>query len=211
MGDTRHHGLTGPVKRQWFALHNQFANSWGQTRLTMTLVLRTGGDPNAMLEPVRAIVQRLDPDIPLSRVATMDEVVGTAVQDQRFSTTLMAGFALLALLLAAVGIYAVVSYSVTQRTREIGIRVALGADQTSVRRLVLTQGMAPALGGIALGLAGAAALTRFLHSLLYGVSPFDPLAFLGPPLVLLLVAAASTLLPAIRATRVDPMHALRAE
>lgn len=211
VGDTRHHGLTGPVKRQWFIPHNQFANSWGITSLAMTLVLRTGGNPEALLEPVGRAVHRIDPDVPLAQVATMEAVVGTAVQDQRFSTTLMAGFALLALLLAAVGIYAVVSYSVTQRTREIGIRVALGADTGSVRRLVVRQGMAPALAGILVGLAGATALARFLHSLLFGISTLDPPAFLGPPLVLLLVAAGATLLPAIRATRVDPMAALRAE
>ena len=123
----------------------------------------------------------------------------------------MAGFALLALALAAIGIYAVISYSVSQRTREIGIRLALGADTSLVRRLVVRQGMTPALLGIGIGLGSAAALSRFLTSLLFGVKPIDPITFLLIPLCLLAVALGASLVPAHRATRVDPISALREE
>jgi ABC-type antimicrobial peptide transport system permease subunit len=124
---------------------------------------------------------------------------------------LMAGFAALALLLAAVGIYGVISYAVSQRTREIGIRLALGARSASVLALVMRQGLAPAAGGIAAGLVAAALLTRFLGSVLYGVAPIDGLTFATIPLLLLAIAALSVLIPAARASRVDPNVALRAE
>jgi putative ABC transport system permease protein len=211
IGDTRHHGLTGPIKREWFVPHNQLANSWGGTRRAMTLVVRTSGDPRALLQPVGRLVAAKDPNLPLSHTATMDEIMAGAVREQRFTTSLMAGFALLALALAAIGIYAVVSYSVSQRTREIGIRLALGADVSLVRRLVVRQGMSPALLGIGLGLCSAAALSRFLGSLLYGVKPLDAQTFLLLPLFLLFLAFGSSLIPAHRATRVDPMAALREE
>ena len=211
IGDTRHHGLAGPIKREWFVPHNQFANSWGRTRRAMTLVVRTTGDPRALLEPVGRLIHQKDPGLPLARSATMDEVLATAVQEQRFSTTLMAGFALLALVLATIGVYAVISYSVSQRTREIGIRLALGADGPLVRSLVVRQGMAPVLTGIGLGLLSAAGLSRYLGSLLYGVAPLDPQTFLLIPLLLLGVALCSSLIPAMRATRVDPIMALREE
>jgi predicted permease len=211
VGDTRHNGLTNPVKRAWFIPHNQFANSWGSARRAMTLVVRSGGDPRAMLAPLERVIHRRDSNLPLSAVATMDDVMNTAVQAQRFTTTLMAGFAALALVLAAVGIYAVISYSVSQRTREIGIRLALGADGGSVRELVIRQGMTPALAGIALGIAGAFVLSRVLSGLLYGVTVRDPATFLLIPVALAMVALASTVLPAGRATRVHPMEALRYE
>lgn len=209
LADTRHHGLTGPVKREWFVPHAQFASSWGSTRRAMTLVVRTSGDPMALLGPVARVVAAKDPNLPISQVATMDEVMATAVREQRFTASLMAGFAFLALLLSAIGVYAVIAYSVSQRTREIGIRLALGADGGVVRRMVVSQGLRPALAGIALGLLGAAGLSRFLASLLIGVRPLDPVTFALVPACLLLVALASSLVPAIRATRVDPMLALR--
>ena len=141
----------------------------------------------------------------------LDEVLAAATQEQRFTVALMAGFALLALVLAAVGIYGVIAYSVSQRTREIGVRLALGADIGRVRALVLRQGLAPAGIGVAAGVAAAALLTRYLGSLLYGVAPLDPLTFGTIPLVLLAVAAGSVLIPAVRASRVEPVEALRAE
>jgi ABC-type antimicrobial peptide transport system permease subunit len=124
---------------------------------------------------------------------------------------LMAGFALLALVLAAVGIYGVIAYSVSQRTREIGVRLALGADVGRVRALVLRQGLAPAVIGIGAGVAAATVLTRYLGSLLYGVAPLDPVTFGTIPIVLLVVAAGSVLVPAARASRIQPVEALRAE
>jgi putative ABC transport system permease protein len=212
VADTRHHGLLGPVKREWFVPHNQLANSWGGTRRGMTLVVRTSApEPRALLEPIRRMVAARDPNLPLSRIATMDEVMSAAVREQRFTTSLMGGFALLALILAAIGIYAVISYSVSQRTREIGIRLALGANLSEVRRLVVSQGMRPALLGIGLGLGSAALLSRFLAALLYGVKPLDPPTFLLLPLGLLAIALGSSLIPAHRATRVDPIAALREE
>lgn len=211
LADTRHHGLTGPVKREWFVPHSQFAVSWGSPRRSMTLVLRTTADPMSLLAPLARIIAARDPDLPLSRVATMDEVMASAVREQRFTASLMAGFALLALILSTIGIYAVLSYSVSQRTREIGIRLALGAEGGLVQRLVLRQGMAPALLGVGIGLAAAAALSRFLSSLLYGVRPLDATTFLLVPGALLLVALGASLIPARRATRVDPAIALREE
>jgi ABC-type antimicrobial peptide transport system permease subunit len=141
----------------------------------------------------------------------MDAVLSAATQEQRFTMALMAGFAVLALVLAAVGIYGVISYSVSQRTREIGIRLALGADVAKVRSLVLRQGMAPAVTGIAIGFGLAVLLTRYLRSLLFGVAPLDPLTFATIPVLLLMVAAASVLIPAARASRVAPVEALRGE
>ncbi len=211
LADTRHHGLTGPIKRVWFVPHSQFARSWGAPRRSMTLVVRATTDPTALLAPIARLVAARDPNLPLSRIATMDEVLSTAVREQRFSTSLMAGFALLALVLAVIGVYAVISYSVSQRTREIGIRLALGADGHLVRRLVVTQGMRPALLGIGAGLLAAATLSRYLTTLLYGVTPLDLPTFLLVPTCLALVALASSLLPARRATQVDPMLALRQE
>jgi predicted permease len=212
VGDYRHNGLLNPVKRAWYVPHNQWANSaGGRPRRAMTLVVRAAGNPRDLLSPVSAIVRRMDRDLPLTQVATMDEVLAAATREQRFTMALMAGFALLALVLAAVGIYGVIAYSVSQRTREIGVRLALGADVGAVRMLVLRQGMAPAAVGIAAGVAAAALLTRYLGSLLYGVAPLDPLTFGTIPMVLLAVAAGSVLIPAARASRVEPVEALRAE
>lgn len=211
VANTRHHGLLGPIKREWFVPHNQLANSWGGTRRSMALVVRTTGEPSLMLEPIRKLIAARDPDLPLSQIATMDEVLSGAVREQRFTTSLMAGFAALALVLAAIGIFAVVSYSVSRRTREIGIRLALGAESGAVQRLVVRQGMAPALLGIATGIVLAGLLSRFLASLLYGVQPRDLSTFVVIPLCLLAVALGATFLPARRATRVDLVAALREE
>ncbi len=211
VGDTRHHGLLGPIKREWFVPHNQFDKAFGNTRRAMTMVARTNGDPYTLLKPISAVIAAKDPNLPISRVSTMGEVLATAVKEQRFTTSLMAGFAMLALALAAIGIYAVISYSVSQRTREIGIRLALGANTSLVRSLVVRQGMTPAVLGIGTGLLAAAVLSRFLSSLLFGVKPIDPATFLLIPLGLLAVAVGASLLPAHRATRVDPAIALRDE
>jgi putative ABC transport system permease protein len=212
VGDVHHNGLLNPVKRAFFAPHNQWHNSAdGNSRRAMTLVVRTTGDPRPLLRPIEASVRRLDPDLPLTRITTLEEVLASATREQRFTTALMSGFALLALVLAAVGIFGVISYSVSQRTREIGIRLALGAGVSAVRGLVLRQGLVPATAGVALGLAAAVSLTRYLRSLLYGVAPVDALTFATVPILLLLVAAGSVMIPAMRASRVDPVEALRQE
>jgi predicted permease len=212
VGDYHHNGLLTPVKRAWFVPLNQWANSaGGNTRRAMTLAIKSTGDPRSLIEPARAMVHRMDPDIPITQITTMEEVLAAATQEQRFTMALMAGFAGLALVLAAVGIYGVISYSVSQRTREIGIRLALGADVGAVRALVLRQGLMPAISGIAIGVGLAVLLTRYLRTLLYGVAPLDPLTFGTIPVLLLVVAAASVLIPAVRASRVMPVEALRGE
>jgi putative ABC transport system permease protein len=211
IGDVHHNSLTTPVKRKWFVPHEQWGNLFGGPRRSMTLVVRSAGDPRALTAPITRAVHQLDPDLPVTKVQTMAEVLAVATQEQRFTMALMAGFALLALALAAVGIYGVIAYSVSQRTREIGIRLALGAEVGSVRALVLREGMVPASLGIAAGLGAALVLTRFLSSVLYGVAPVDPVVFAVIPLLLVCVAAVAVLIPAVRAGRVEPLEALRAE
>ena len=211
VGDYHHAGLLNPAKRTWFIPHNQWVHSNPFIRRSLTLVAKTSTNPLTLLQPVEGIIKRMDPDLPVTQVQTMGEVLAAATQEQRFTMRLMAGFAGLALLLAAVGIYGVISYSVSQRTREIGIRLALGANQRTVRGLVLRQGMAPVAVGVALGLGAALLLTRFLQKLLYGVAPLDPLTFATIPVLLLAVAAGSVLLPAARASQVQPVEALRSE
>ncbi len=211
VGDTRHNGLTNPVKRAWFVPHNQFDKSWGSTRSAMTLVARTTGDPRGIFQAVERLVAARDRNLPVTEVATLEEVMGTAVMEQRFTATLMAGLAILTLGLAALGIYGVMSYSVTRRSQEIGVRLALGAEPGRVRRMVIREGMVPAALGIGAGVVGAIGLSGFLGGILYGVSPLDPLTFVAIPLLLAGVALCSALGPAHRATQVDPVVALRRE
>jgi putative ABC transport system permease protein len=211
VGDVRHNGLLGPRKRGWYIPQNQWGRSYGFPRLAMTLVVRTTGDPMTLLSPIRGLVRNLDPDLPLTDVQTMSAVLAAATQEQRFTMAVMGAFALLALTLAAIGLYGVIAYAVSRRTREIGIRLALGSDARRIRAMVLSEGMRPAYLGVALGLAGALLLTRFLRSLLYQVAPIDGPVFVLVALALLLVAALAVLVPAARASRVEPVEALRAE
>jgi putative ABC transport system permease protein len=149
--------------------------------------------------------------LPVSDVRAMDEVVSLSTARQRFNMLLMSVFGCCALLLAAIGIYGLMAYSVEQRTQEIGIRLALGAGASNVRNMVVQQGMGLALAGVAIGIASALALTRFLQSLLFGVKARDPLAFFGVPILLILVALIAVWLPAARASRVSPVESLRYE
>jgi len=176
-----------------------------------TLVLRTAADPLSLAAAARRAVQAVDPDLPVFDIATMDQLVYRSASTPRFNSTLLGVFAALALVLAAVGIYGVMSYAVAQRTHEIGVRVALGAGASDILRQIVRQGMLPAAMGIAIGTAGAWAVTRFLSSLLFGVTPTDPLTFALVPLLLAAVAVLACLLPGLRATRVDPVVALRYE
>ena len=172
-------------------------------------MVRTAGDPLALAGAVQQQIWSLDPDLPLPDVLSMEQVVGRAVWQPRFSTTILTGFALLALLLAGMGIYGVISYGVSQRRNEIGIRMALGARPADVLRGVLGEAAGLAAAGTVAGLAAALMLTRYLKSLLYEVSATDPAVLLSAAGVLAAIALAAAWLPARRATQIDPMIALR--
>jgi putative ABC transport system permease protein len=175
------------------------------------LIVRTHGAPMLLAQAIEREIHALDHNIPISNVKTMDEYVSSSVASARFNTILLGCFAALALALASVGIFGVISYSVAQRTQELGIRRALGADSLSVMRLVLVQGLGLAGIGLLIGLAGAFAVTRLLDSLLFGVTATDPLTFVGVAAILASVAMLASYLPARRAASVDPMVALRYE
>jgi putative ABC transport system permease protein len=177
----------------------------------MVVTVRTRSDPKSMIEAIRGAVRSVDPQQPLFQVRTLEELMEQTLVPWRFSMTLLGSFAALALILAAAGIYGVISHTVGQRTSEIGIRMALGAQRGDVLRLILRQGLGVALVGIAVGMGGAFYLTRFLQTQLYAVRPTDPLTFAAIPVVLIAVAFAASYIPARRATRVDPMVALRDE
>jgi putative ABC transport system permease protein len=177
----------------------------------LTLVVRTTGDPASLSTEVQAAVHSIDRNVPISELQTMEQVVTKATGESRFYLTLLGAFAGVALVLAAVGIYGVMSYSVSRRIHEIGIRMALGAQREHVLRLVVWHGVALAIAGIAVGLAGALALTRLMSGLLYGTKPADPATFVASVLVLGLVAIVSSYIPARRAAKVEPMVALRYE
>jgi len=181
------------------------------SNLTLSLVVRTSGDPAVLGESIRREVHAIDPNEPVFAIRTMDEVVGTALAQRRFTMLLLALFAATALLLSAIGIYGVMAYFVMQRTREIGIRMALGASAPTVVRMVLGQGVRLAGAGVILGLLSALAMTRGLRTLLFAVSPHDPLTLVALSLVLTAVALLACYIPARRATRVDPLRALRYE
>jgi ABC-type antimicrobial peptide transport system permease subunit len=173
--------------------------------------VRTAGDPLTMAATVRAEIQRLDQNLPVFDVKTLGEHIGEAVAQEKMIATLLAIFGLLALLLASVGIYGVISYWVAQRTREIGVRIALGAAPRNIINLIVGRGFVLIAIGLAIGLAAALALTRLTASLLYETSATDPLTFIVVPLILTGVALGACFVPARRATKVDPMVALRYE
>lgn len=177
----------------------------------MNVVIRTKGDPSNLSVAVRKVVQGIDPDQPVADVRTMQQWVDEAVAGPRYRTTLLGLFALVALLLASTGIYGVMSYSVSQRTHEIGVRMALGARQLDVLKLVVRQGMVLVVVGVGIGLMGALALTRLMSSLLFGVTAKDPFTFVAVAALLTFVAFVACYLPARRATKVDPLTALRYE
>lgn len=175
------------------------------------IVLHTSVEPRSVTSALRQEIHRLNPDLPLFQVRTMDEVLGESAADRQFNMLLFSSFAGLALLLAAVGLYGVLSYSVSQRQSEIGIRLALGADASSVRALVLKQGMKPALIGIAAGLVGAIFAAQAMKTLLFGVTTSDPITFLIVPVILFCTTLFASYVPSVRATRIDPASALRIE
>jgi putative ABC transport system permease protein len=177
----------------------------------MTLVVRTAGEPASVLGAIRREVSALNPSMPIHTAETMEAIIGKSVSVPRFRTLLLSAFAALALLLAAIGIYGVISFSITQRTREIGVRMALGARAQDVHAMVIAQGIRPVFTGVVIGLLASLAGTRILKSLLFGVSATDPGTFVVVPLLLGAVALIACWLPARRATRVNPIAALSSE
>jgi len=205
VGSIHQNTLVAPVYREMYTPALQRAP------MGWNLVVRGAVDPTRLTAAIKNEVRALDKNLPIYNVKTMEERVSESAAQPRLRTTLLGIFAALAVLLAAVGIYGVISYSVTQRTHELGIRRALGAQSGHVLRLVVRQGMALALVGVAIGLTASFGLARLIQGLLFGVSPMDPWTFVSIPLLLALVALSATLIPAWRATRVDPMVALRYE
>jgi len=205
VGDGKQDSLRAEVKPEIYQSHLQRAQD------NMTLVVRAVTDPQTLISAVREQIRALDPNLPIYDIKTMQAVMDESVARERFIALLLMVFAALALTLAAIGIYGVMSYSVAQRTQEIGIRLALGAQRRDVLKLIISQGTTQTLIGISLGLAAALALTRFLSSLLFSVSATDPVTFVVIAVLLMVVALLACYLPARRATKVDPMVALRYE
>jgi len=189
-------------------VYRPISQSWSPLS---SFVVRTAGQPNAVLVDVRREVQRLDPNLPVQVLRTLPEHVSEALWPARLGAGLLAMFGLLALTLAAVGLSGLIAYLVSQRTREIGIRLALGAQAGDVLKLVIWQGLKLTLSGLVIGLLGALALTRLMENLLYGLSTTDPLTFLAITSLLFAVALLACYIPARRATKVDPLVALRYE
>jgi putative ABC transport system permease protein len=205
VADERFMGLAaGGVPATYFP-HAQFPMN------EMWLLVRSSGDPLSLVPALRARVWQLDPALPMDNVQAMPDLLGRSVAEPRFNSALLSSFAGAALLLAAIGIYGVLSYTVTQRTGEIGVRMALGASRANVLRLVVAQGLGVAVVGIAIGTLSALGLARALASLLYGMNGNDPLIFGGSALLLTGVAALAACVPAVRASRIEPVEALRYE
>jgi putative ABC transport system permease protein len=208
VGDVKHSGLNQPTDPAVYTPFSQSDEGW---RRFMTLAIRARDTAPGLVEEVKKQIWSLDGQIPVSDVYAMDELIAVSLAQQRFNMLLLGLFAALALILAAVGIYGAMAYAVNQRTHEIGIRTALGAQRRDVLRLVMRDGAKIALFGIAIGIAGAIALTRLMTSLLFEVKPTDPETFAVVTIVLAIVALAACYVPARRAMRIDPMVALRHE
>jgi putative ABC transport system permease protein len=202
VGDVKEDGATGePVTAMYFL------ETWPE----MTLVVRAARNPTNLIADVRSVIWSVDPDQPLGGIRTMENIVSESVAPRRLTMLISGLFAALALLLAMVGLYGVISYSVAQRSHEFGIRMALGAAKSDILSLVVAQGFRLAMAGIVVGMAGALALTRVLKSLLFGITPTDPSTFGAVALLLVGVTLLASYIPARRATQVDPMVALRYE
>jgi len=205
VGHVKHTDLEGESRAQYYMPHQQ------RPQPNMALVIRTPNDPNALAGSVRGIIKSVDSDLPVFRVRTMDQFVADSMTQRKFALLLICVFACLALLLSAIGLYGVMAYSVTQRTHELGLRMALGAQASDVLKLVVKQGMLLAVIGLAIGVVGAIFLSRLMKTMLFNVSATDPLVFVAIALTLAAVALLACFVPARRATKVDPMVALRYE
>jgi putative ABC transport system permease protein len=208
VGDVRQAGLNSEALPEFYTPFTQEHQRFVRPRV---LFVRTTGDPLSLITAVKSQIWSVDKDQPINDVRTMEEIVTQWLAPRRFNLLLLGAFAALALVLASVGIYGVISYAVSQRTREIGVRLALGAQARDILKLIVGQGMVLTLGGVTIGLIASFVLTRWLESLLFSVSATDPLTFILIPVLLIAVALLACWLPARRATKVDPMAALRSE
>ena len=204
VGDTKVDSLDKETENQMYVPYLQ-DSGWG----SLTLVVRTTGEAGAFAGSVREAIRTVDKGIPIYNLRTMNDVVSTSAAPRRLPMVLLSAFAGVAMFLAMLGIYGVTSYYVTQRTHEIGVRMALGAQLVDVLKLVLRRAMALVLVGIGIGIAGAFAVTRYLTTLLFGVKPIDVVTFAGVALVLAVVVFIACLIPARRAAKIDPLEALR--
>jgi putative ABC transport system permease protein len=211
VADVRHNGITDVVKEKFYVPHRQWHVSVGNAIRSMTLVIKTTQDPAALTSAVRQQVRAIDPNMPVAEVRTMAEVVDATLSTPRFTGVLLGTFAALALLLSAIGIYGVLSYIVSRRTREIGIRVAIGAQRAEIIRLVLRNGLSLSLLGVVIGVAAALWVSQLMRGLLHDVRPSDPMTFIGVGVLLSIIAAVASFVPAWRAARVDPVVVLKGE
>ena len=206
---SRHNAIVERDRAEMYLAHAQLPQTVGNAARAMAVVLKTTGDPLRAARPFRNLVRELDPRLPVSDMRALDEIASRAVSTPRFAASLLGAFALLALALAVVGVYGTVSLSVAQRGREIGVRLALGAEPREIIRLVLRQGLALAAMGAVIGLVAASLAARALTSWLYGVAPLDPVTFAAVPVVLGLATLAACIVPARRGAALDPITALR--
>lgn len=205
VGDSKHMGFDSEIEPMAYWPHPELVFA------TMTLVVRTEGDPRSVGPAARNVIRNIDPEQPIGEVNTMEGLMATSTARSRFNTVLISIFSIVAMVMAAVGIYGVVSYAVQQRTHEIGLRMALGAQRADVLRLVLKQGVALGLTGVTAGLFAALLLTRLVATLLFEVTPTDATTFAAVSIGLYLITLLACYMPARRATKVDPLVALRYE
>jgi len=204
-GDVRHQELAMPPTMQMYVAQRQFADSF------LTVVVRTAAEPTSLADGVRRAIWSVAPDVPIYQPATLNELVDKSVGPRRFVMWLLELFGAMALLMTALGVYGVVAYSVSERTRELGVRAALGATRADIARLIIGNGLGVVVAGLAVGCVAAFAATRYLESSLFNVSASDPLTFAMVAIVLLAVTVVAQSVPVVRATRVDPSVALRQE
>jgi ABC-type antimicrobial peptide transport system permease subunit len=209
--DIKNHGSNVATKPEVYFLHtDQPSGLWADFR-SMTLIVRTAGGPQQTVGAIRGELKNLDPDLPIYKVQTLDQIVSASVSQTRFPALLLSVFAGLALLLAAVGVYGVLAYTVEQSKHEIGVRMALGAPRAQILRLFLGQGVKWAMLGGGAGLLAAFILVRFMRSMLFEVGAYDPGIFASGVAMLTIVVLMACYLPALRATKIDPMAAVRSE